>query len=59
MFKLPCEVCGSTVRIHAHHGDYTKPLEVKWLCPKHHAEEHKAMRAAAGKSGYGPRQLNF
>src|SRR5690348_8140498 len=24
----------------AHHPDYTKPLEVVWLCKKHHGEEH-------------------
>lgn len=38
--KKPCEVCGST-KVHAHHDDYAKPLEVRWLCPKHHMEWHK------------------
>lgn len=31
--------CGET-KVHAHHPDYSKPLEVKWLCRKHHVEEH-------------------
>ncbi len=38
--RQPCEVCGSTVRINAHHDDYSKPLEVRWLCPQHHMELH-------------------
>jgi hypothetical protein len=40
--KLPCEVCGSTVMVHAHHEDYSKPLDVKWLCNWHHAVAHGA-----------------
>lgn len=35
--KQPCEVCRAT-KVHGHHDDYTKPLEVRWLCPLHHAE---------------------
>jgi hypothetical protein len=41
IIKTPCEVCGSTEKIHGHHEDYTKPLEVKWLCPQHHKDAHK------------------
>ncbi len=35
-----CEVCQSTEDIEAHHEDYSKPLEVRWLCDKHHKERH-------------------
>lgn len=38
--KCPCEVCGTTHLVHAHHDDYSKALDVRWLCPKHHAAEH-------------------
>lgn len=38
--KKPCEVCGS-LKVHAHHEDYSKPLEIIWLCQKHHAKAHR------------------
>jgi len=38
--KGPCAVCGTTERIQAHHTDYTKPLEVTWLCRLHHFHAH-------------------
>lgn len=38
--REPCEVCGDP-DTQAHHDDYSKPLEVRWLCFKHHREiEH-------------------
>lgn len=33
--RMPCEVCG-VEKVQAHHTDYSKPLEVRWLCQKHH-----------------------
>ena len=34
-----CEICGKP-NASAHHDDYNKPLEVRWLCDKHHAQLH-------------------
>lgn len=39
-----CTRCGEfypSRKIHAHHHDYTKPLDVTWLCVYCHVEEHK------------------
>lgn len=40
--KGPCEFAGPDCRgkIHTHHVDYTKPLKIRWLCSKHHGQEH-------------------
>lgn len=38
-----CKVCGG--RAEAHHEDYSKPLDVTWLCRTHHAEAHKRIRS--------------
>lgn len=39
-----CSKCGKhevSRKIHAHHHDYTKPLDVIWLCAQCHKDEHK------------------
>jgi len=40
LFPLPCEVCFKTHDLHAHHDDYAKPLNVRWLCSAHHSQWH-------------------
>lgn len=36
-----CSVCDKVCKVHGHHPDYDKPLDVVWLCPKCHKQEHK------------------
>lgn len=39
-----CSLCGKVCRVHGHHRDYSKPLEVIWLCPQCHKNEHGRMK---------------
>lgn len=42
--KHPCCECGETEGVHAHHEDYSRPLDIEWLCEKHHADRHWSIR---------------
>lgn len=40
--RMNCIKCGEKAQ--AHHDDYSKPLDVIWLCPKHHSLRHVELR---------------
>lgn len=40
---MPCEVCGAPAE--AHHDDYGRLLDVRWLCRSHHRRLHCEARA--------------
>ena len=46
--KGKCKVCGCE-KVEGHHHDYTDPLDVTWLCRKH----HKGFHAFEKKFGAG------
>lgn len=38
--KKNCKICGSKDS-QMHHGNYTEPLNIEWLCRGHHLKLHK------------------
>lgn len=36
-----CEICGEEKTV-AHHDDYDRPLDIRWLCQGHHKQWHVA-----------------
>jgi len=45
MFERPnkCSKCQIECKPHGHHTDYSKPLDVVWLCEECHLKEHGRM----------------
>jgi len=40
LFREPCSICGREDTVHAHHDDYSKSLNIRWLCAAHHHQWH-------------------
>ena len=38
-----CSKCSAVGKVTAHHPNYSRPLEVEWLCYQCHADEHRAV----------------
>lgn len=50
-----CTQCGKTgVVIEGHHDDYSKPLEVFWVCKDCHTEVHRAIRTSTAEQSPPP-----
>ena len=48
LVKRSCIKCNSPIST-AHHNDYSKPLDVVWLCHRHHMEAHGRLIAELEK----------
>jgi len=66
LIPQPCEVCGCNGtmkdgrnKIQAHHDDYNKPLEVRWLCQEHHHEWHKTNKPIQRRGGAEPTGIDI
>ena len=40
-----CQECGVEALLDGHHTDYSKPLEVEWLCRTCHGKRHRKVAA--------------
>jgi len=42
----PCSVHGCNSPAQMHHDDYSRPLDVEWMCRPHHLAHHREMNNA-------------
>lgn len=47
-----CQDCRRVARLHGHHDDYTRPLEVAWLCSLCHGLRHRKAALALAKENH-------
>lgn len=43
IIRKPCQICGKE-NAQGHHEDYNKPLDVFWVCTRHHQDRHIHLR---------------
>jgi hypothetical protein len=51
LVRQPCKRCGTKKNVQAHHDDYSKPLDVEWLCFDCHRDEHAGRFKGGASSG--------
>lgn len=49
LLKMDCAFCGAAKTV-AHHHDYTRPLDVTWLCSPCHARFHALEAMSKGEA---------
>lgn len=57
LVKGPCADCGSCVDVQGHHPDYSKPLDVVWLCRTCHNRRHGKLLSTPAKPHGGGTQM--
>ena len=57
LVKTECHECAAPDTV-AHHDDYNRPLHVKWLCPKCHAQWHRGKREGLNRWTYEEMSLH-
>ena len=51
LVKQPCVLCDSRRHVVGHHEDYTRPLDVTWLCTTCHRRHHNGTKIAPRDAG--------
>lgn len=46
--KSPCAICGTQKNVQGHHKDYSRPLDVVWLCAQCHHRVHATFPELGG-----------
>ena len=59
LVRETCEVPKCNTVGQAHHDDYTKPFDVRWLCTKHHNELHRKVKNESYKCVRSPETISL